>query len=133
MSKYLSYCRVMLGGVVILCSGCSLSPNEDAKRAQAERACVEQCRIEKDSCYRRCTDSCTRCERQENAAMKKRYKTYVHEQCVQGERVALQLQSFRDPLQCRKISCDCPADYRVCVSTCRGTIRKYLQVTPFCC
>ncbi|MCH9756914.1 MAG: hypothetical protein K0U37_06975 [Gammaproteobacteria bacterium] len=117
---------------VFLC-GCSSTPGEDAKRAQAERACVKQCDIKQQRCDRSCRDSCRRCERQEHAAMVKRYKTYIHEQCVQGKRIALQLQSFRYPLQCRKTSCDCPADYRVCVGACRGNIRKSLQVTPFCC
>ncbi len=125
--------RVMLCGFILFLYGCSLSPHEDAKRAQAERACIKQCEIKSAACQRQCSDGCKRCEHQAAQAMKARYKTYVHEQCVQGERVALQLQSFRDPLQCRKISCDCPADYRTCVGVCKGSIRKYLQVTPFCC
>jgi hypothetical protein len=124
---------IMTCFMLFFLSACSLSPHEDAKRAQAERACIDQCQIEKTHCEQRCSNGCKLCEKQNDTSMLKRYKTYIHEQCVQGERVALQLQSFRDPLQCRKISCDCPADHRICVSACRGKIRKYLQVTPFCC
>ncbi|MDF1646472.1 MAG: hypothetical protein P1U61_05800 [Legionellaceae bacterium] len=126
-------------GLIVTCLlsafllGCSFSPKEDAKQAQAQRACINQCGIKKTACESRCTDSCKRCERKEHAKMVKDYKTYINEQAVQGKRVALQLQSFRDPLQCRKTSCDCPADYRICVGECRGKIRKYLQITPFCC
>ncbi|MCH9717617.1 MAG: hypothetical protein K0U52_11100, partial [Gammaproteobacteria bacterium] len=119
--------------MLLFLNACSLSPREDAKRAQVERACIDQCQIEKTRCEQRCANGCKLCEKQNDSSMLKRYKDYIHEQCVQGERVALQLQSFRDPLQCRKVSCDCSADHRVCVSTCRGKIRKYLQVTPFCC
>jgi hypothetical protein len=128
-----NYVRIMLCGLVVFLFGCSLSPHEDAKRAQAERACIKQCEVKATQCNQRCSDSCKQCEWQAKQSMAQRYKAYVHEQCVQGERVALQLQSFRDPLQCRKTSCDCPADYRICVGTCKGSIRKYLQVTPFCC
>lgn len=126
-------CCWFLIGCVSLLSACSLSPKEDAKRAQALRACIQHCADESAMCFKRCSDSCEQCEHQVNQTMRKRYKGYVHEQCVQGERVTLQLQSFRDPLKCRKTSCDCPADYRVCVGECRGKIRKYLQITPFCC
>ncbi|MDX2345702.1 MAG: hypothetical protein QNK11_02355 [Legionella sp.] len=129
----LKYCLIMMCGLAVFLSGCSLSPHEDAKRAQAVRACIKQCAIKSASCNQRCSDSCTQCEREVNAEMRKLYKGYVHEQCVQGERVSLQLQSFRDPLQCRKTSCNCPEDYRICAGNCRGNIKKYLQVTPFCC
>ena len=120
-------------GVVICLYGCSHAPREDAKRAGAKRACIKQCQIKQTACQKVCSMGCKQCEVKAKESMMKRYKTYVHEQCVQGERVALQLQSFRDPLQCRKTSCDCPADYRVCVGSCRGNIQKSLQVTPFCC
>ena len=125
--------RFILCILLIGLFSCSLSPKEDAKRAQALRACIQQCEVKSAVCNQRCNDSCKQCEWEANQAMAKRYKTYVHEQCVQGERAALQLQSFRDPLKCRKTSCDCPADYRLCVGACKGKIKKYLQVTPFCC
>lgn len=124
---------ILLGVLVVSLSACSRTPREDAQRACAQRACIQQCQIKKTACQNACSTSCKQCEADVNASMIKRYKTYVHEQCVQGERVALQLQSFRDPLQCRKTSCDCLADFRVCVGACRGNIRKSLQVTPFCC
>ncbi|MDF1678418.1 MAG: acyltransferase [Legionellaceae bacterium] len=127
------YSRWLVYALLIFLAGCSLSPKEDARRAQAERACVDECKIKLAACKQRCTDSCKLCEKANRTQMIKRYKTYIHEQCVQGKRVALQLQSFYDPLQCHKTSCDCPADYRVCVGACRGKIRKYLQITPFCC
>ena len=109
------------------------STHEDAVDAQAKRACERTCEQEKNVCLRTCDDSCKACQVRENEKMARLYKTYIHEQCAQGKRVALQLQSFRDPLQCRKSSCDCPADYRVCMSACAGPIYKRLQVTPVCC
>lgn len=119
--------------LMVFLFACSRTPHEDAKRACLVRACIAECQTQKAACQSRCSTSCKQCQADADSSMIKRYKTYVHEQCVQGERVALQLQSFRDPLQCRKTSCDCLADHRVCVGACRGTIRKSLQVTPFCC
>lgn len=113
--------------------GCSQTPHEDAIKAQTERACVKQCDIKKAACLRQCRYSCRNCDKAEHAKMVARYKTYVHEQNVQGERVALQLQSFKDPLQCRKTSCDCYADHRICTSACKGKIQKRLLVAPYCC
>ncbi len=126
--------RWMIASFLSMCLlGCSFTPKQDAKHAQAERACIDQCKIKQSACMKACSDSCIKCSKEQRSKMIKRYKTYIHEQCVQGKRVALQLQSFHDPLQCRKTSCDCPADYRVCVGQCRGKIRKYLQIAPFCC
>ena len=127
------YHVLLLGCFLLFQQGCSLTPHEDAKQAQEERACITACQMQETTCLRSCRYSCKACEAREHDKMVKRYKTYLHEQCVQGMRTALQLQSFRDPLQCRKTSCDCPADYRVCVGSCRGNIRKRLQVKPFCC
>ncbi len=127
------YSRWFVYALLIFLTACSLSPREDAKHAQAERACVNQCKIKLAACKQSCTDSCKQCGKENHTQMIKRYKKYLHEQCVQGRRTALQLQSFYDPLQCQKKSCDCLADYRVCVGACRGKIRKYLQVTPYCC
>lgn len=118
---------------LLMLHSCTMPSHEDYKRAQDERACINQCALKKQACAEHCQYSCKNCEKYEHNNMTKRYKKYIHEQNVQGKRVALQLQSFRDPLQCRKISCDCPADYRVCVGQCKGKIRKRLQVKPFCC
>lgn len=66
-----------------------------------------------------------------NSAMKS-YGRYVHEQEVQGGMVIQELKSYRDPLQCRKVSCNCMADYNVCVQGMSGIIHKRLQVNPAC-
>ena len=133
---------LLCAGLVCLMSlglvGCNkrmplMMTKKEEVHAQQQRACINQCGIEKSKCLEHCQYSCKHCEKYESTKMAARYKKYIHEQNIQGKRVALQLQSFRDPLQCRKASCDCQADYRVCVGQCRGKIRKQLQVKPFCC
>ena len=125
--------RVIAVSLVLLFTLSCASSHKDAEEAQTQRACERTCEQQKNVCTRACDDSCKQCEVRENKKMVRFYKNYIHEQHEQGKRVALQLQSFRDPLQCRKSSCDCPADYRVCMSACAGQIYKSLQVTPVCC
>ena len=125
--------RVMMVGFALLMLLSCTSTHEEVVDAQVKRACERTCEKERQVCLRTCDKSCKACQVRENEKMVRLYKTYIHEQCAQGKRVALQLQSFRDPLQCRKSSCDCPADYRVCMSACTGKIYKSLQVTPVCC
>jgi hypothetical protein len=95
---------------------------------------VKACRLICSERLKQCTNTCRNNERncttlaQAEAAV--HFNQYKHERCVEGEIVALQLQSYRDPLQCRKITCACQADYSVCVQSCTGTIHKRLQVVP---
>lgn len=123
---------IIVAFALLFMLSCRTNP-KDVTEAQEKRACEQICLKNEQACLRTCDDSCKACQVREHENMARRYKTYVHEQYVQGKRVALQLQSFRDPLQCRKSSCDCPADYRVCMSACAGPVYKRLQVTPVCC
>jgi len=126
--------RILLALLVLLnLSSCAIPPKATAEKNQQERACIKQCEVVKQDCLKRCEYSCKQCDAQAHKKMVDRYQQYIHEQCVKGERVSLQLQSFRDPLECRKVSCNCSADQRVCVGQCKGNIRKRLQVKPFCC
>ena len=125
--------RVWVVGFIVLGMMSCTSTREDTQHAQAKRACERTCGAEKNVCVRTCEDSCKQCQKAEDKKTAQLYKNYIYEQHEQGKRVALQLQSFRDPLQCRKSSCDCPADYRVCMSSCTGQIYKSLQITPVCC
>lgn len=125
--------RVIAVSFVLLFTLSCASNHKDAEKAEAKRVCERTCEQKQNACLRVCDDSCKECEQREAKRTARVYKTYIHEQHQQGKRVALQLQSFRDPLQCRKSSCDCPADYRVCMSACAGQIYKSLQVAPVCC
>jgi hypothetical protein len=42
------------------------------------------------------------------------------------------LPSYKDPLQCRKVTCSCVQDYHTCLAACRGTIHTALRVAPVC-
>lgn len=43
-----------------------------------------------------------------------------------------ELNSYRDPLQCRKVTCDCLSDFAICKKGCTGVIPTKLQAVPYC-
>ena len=85
------------------------------------------------TCAKVCDKSCKTCSKEASCSAARHYNRMVHEQVVQGGMIARELNSYRDPLQCRKTTCNCQADYTVCKAACTGIIRKRLQVGPACC
>lgn len=96
-------------------------------------ACKMTCKQRLDRCISLCQDCCGKCSLRSTAAATGSYNQYKREQCVQGKSIVRQLQSFRDPLKCRKTTCECSADYDVCMQSSSGVIHKQLQVVPACC
>ncbi len=94
-------------------------------------SCKINCENRLKICTKVCRNNNLQCSAAATELTAKNYAHYLHEQRVKGEFIALQLNSFCDPLQCRKTTCNCQADYRVCVRACKGTIPKYLHQTPF--
>lgn len=116
--------------IILLCSCASY--HTLLKPSQEQKTCKLSCQARMKQCSQRCHDNCPNCCVGANQRAIRHYDLYKHQQTVQGKIVALELKSYRDPLQCRKITCDCPADYRVCIQSCTGKIRKRLQVVPPC-
>ena len=83
-------------------------------------------------CKQTCEDNCPNCVNKSIIAATRSYNKYVHEQEIQGGMVIQELKSYRDPLQCRKISCSCIADYNVCLQGMSGIINKSLRINTAC-
>lgn len=97
------------------------------------QSCKIACQQRFNLCNQACVNNCQQCTAYANQSALKSYKRYRQDLSVQGGTVARQLYSFHDPLQCRKTTCACKTDYRVCLQACTGTIHKRLQVAPGCC
>ena len=67
-----------------------------------------------------------------NQRAAREYSHYKNQQKIQGIGIVRQVNSYRDLLQCRKTTCECPTDYQTCIQTCTGKIPKRLQVAPSC-
>ncbi len=124
--------RIILYFAVSALIGCvnhqALSP-----RSNDQAACKASCAQWLQVCSQVCHNDCKDCNQSAHLNSVKNYRKYKCEQEIQGGFVARELNSFSDPLQCRKITCDCLADYTVCVQSCKGLIHKRLQVAPICC
>lgn len=95
-------------------------------------ACQASCLEQASKCSQRCNNNCQQCSAQESRSTVNDYIDWKQGQLVQGKVVSRELNSFRDPLQCRKTTCNCSADYNVCIQSCGGVIRKQLYVAPLC-
>ncbi len=75
-----------------------------------------------------CTNDSQLCYANANAQADTEYKRYVKQQKIEGRLIDYDQDSFLDPLQCAKLSCDCEADYRACYKMCGG----FVQVNKRC-
>jgi hypothetical protein len=117
---------------LLFLSACSSSHHQYVE-SQERRSCIAHCEVLMKQCQGHCQDHCKQCEAEAVGQTQKDYKRYLKERCVQGKSFIRRLQSYHDPLECRKTTCDCPADFRVCVESCRGSIHKQIQVEKSCC
>ena len=114
--------------MILLLSGCSTYVDH----LREMKACRLKCSGIQKRCEHACRNNCQNCNVLSNTETAVHFNHYKHQQNIQGSIVALELQSFRDPLQCRKPTCDCKVDFGVCLQSCRGKIRKRLKVVQPC-
>lgn len=124
--------RMFLLSSVVMLISCTIITKPPLMLTNEEKACKRSCQVQREYCGKICRDSCLQCTRHAYHHAVKRYARYKHEQCVRGEYVMRELQSYADPLKCTKTTCECPAEYAVCIQACDGKIRKRLQVAPVC-
>lgn len=116
---------------VCILSGCANSPAIN-KGNPAFAMCKMNCDQRAAACQKVCRNNCPQCCSYANQSAKNSYCNYRHEQIVKGGFIVRQLKSYRDPLQCRKTTCNCKADYQICIQTCGGRIPKRLKAAPLC-
>lgn len=80
------------------------------------------CKDRLDTCIPMCKNNCEQCKRLADRTATKNDCRYRAQQQIKGEIALLELNSFRDPLQCLKVTCDCQADYRACTRSCGKVI-----------
>ena len=117
---------------MIALSGCA-SQKAAVESANKQAVCKLSCQQQFKVCNKLCHNNCRECSKSSQCSTAMNYNKYKHEQIVQGGIVGRELNSYHDPLQCRKTTCNCLADYNVCAQSCTGIIHKRLQVAPVCC
>lgn len=96
------------------------------------RACIDQCKNNFKSCRSQCHDNCTKCQKKANRKAWKNFCDYYSRMKIKGTYRPRDWLSFRDPLACRQVTCNCPADLNACIQQCGGRIKKKLRATPYC-
>lgn len=96
--------------------------------AACKMSCVKRAQV----CNKLCHNNCKRCIIGSCRKANSHYQRYRHEQCLKGGIIARNVNSYRDPLKCRKVTCNCRADFSICVQSCTGAIKKRLQAPPLC-
>lgn len=120
--------RVVVVFVCVLLAGC----HSYVQHQRTLKACQYRCQTTMQHCEQSCRNSCQNCTLLADTEAAVHFNQYKHQQQLQGSIVALELQSFRDPLQCRKTTCACTADFEMCAQACQGIIHKRLKVVPPC-
>lgn len=124
--------RITLYILTLLLVAC-VSHKVVVNKAIDAKNCDSMCQEALRACMPVCHDNCHECSKAESRITARHYHRYLEQVSVQGQVVTRELQSYRDPLQCRKITCHCIADYNICKQACTGIIYKRLQAASACC
>lgn len=103
---------------IVLCLGACVKTHDSATSRLNPGVCRSECLSILQACQAICKNNRPACERLSDVSVTRHYQQYVHQQTVQGGIIARELNAYRDPLQCRKPTCDCVADYHQCKRIC---------------
>jgi len=126
-----TFIRLFCCIIVLFLSACASQP-KNADKMHSLGQCKVACKQHFDLCKKNCIDTCSNCSSSASHYSKSNYTKYVQEQQIEGGFVTRELNSYRDPLQCRKITCNCTADFNICTQSCTGVIQKRLEAVPYC-
>ncbi len=110
--KKISYFVLLFSFVLLF--GCA----KNTKIPEKPPTCLSICQQYFNQCTINCRNNCKDCTAESKAKAAEHFRYYLHEQYVQGVAVTRNLQSYRDPLQCRKVTCNCAADIKNCRQGC---------------
>lgn len=122
----ITYFRLTTIILFLILSSCGYYSQYVDKERQL-KSCHLQCNMNLDICNKQCRNNEHKCEVMANMQAALRFKEYKKREITQGQIVNEELQSFKDPLQCRKVTCSCQEDFRVCKQSCTGKIYKHLK------
>ncbi len=120
--------RIVLFCLLFSLAGCVSNSFRQQELAQCKATCARHFEF----CKKNCINNCPVCFWQSTQNTVQNFTKYTMERKVEGKKVMRELNSYRDPLQCRKITCNCMMDLMTCNQSCSGVIRKRLQVIPNC-
>jgi hypothetical protein len=124
--NFRKYSNAVIYLSLLLLSACTYFNNQHVQ-FEHWKLCQAHCDQRYQGCAQNCDDNERICKIKNNAITAVHFARYQQQQNVKGQIVAEELSSFRDPLACRKTTCDCDQDKNICKQACRGVIHKRLQ------
>ncbi len=121
--------RLLLCSMTIILLSCA-TYKDFIQKDQQKTTCHHVCQSKLRHCLAICHNNQRDCSVYAHLYARRQHQKYQHEQTIKGQDQVLELNSFRDQLQCQKTTCECLVDVRICRQFCDGTIRKRLQVVP---
>jgi len=97
-----------------------------------QKTCLNACYEKNRYCHKICQTDCPHCCKYTKMQGLHFYRRYLKRCRIEGKPAFSSLQSFYDPLQCNKNSCDCQKDFLLCQQSCHGKIPKRLKTYKFC-
>lgn len=122
----ITYLRLIIFTLFLLLSSC-IHYNQYVEKERQLKSCHLKCNMNLNICNKQCRNNERECKVMANMQAASRFKEYKRQEIIQGKILIEELQSFKDPLQCRKVTCSCQEDFRVCNQSCRGKIYKHLK------
>lgn len=116
--------RIVVLSLMIFMLGCTYQ--KSTVSPQSIKQCTMGCIQQLDLCKKTCINNCPNCSAASTCTATKNYQRYVHQKRIEGGIITRELNSYRDPLQCRKVTCNCPMDFITCKQGCTGIIHKQL-------
>ncbi|OGV25797.1 MAG: hypothetical protein A3F18_05655 [Legionellales bacterium RIFCSPHIGHO2_12_FULL_37_14] len=90
-------------------------------------SCENKCRARYAACVPICRDNCSECQAKAIKLSDARDLNYTWRERVIGKILARERNSFRDPLACTKVSCDCQLDLKNCLKLCKHRLTIKLK------
>lgn len=109
---------VVLFLMVFLISACHHLSANTSYSVDPVANCHATCQKHLALCQSTCKDNCSQCSLGAYSEAHRSFVHYVHEQKLRGCEVSRELNSYLDPLQCRKVTCSCSDDYQRCNASC---------------
>ena len=124
-----SFLRLFFCILLLVLHGCNSNTTISAQELQQ---CQQSCMQHFDFCKKNCVNNCPTCSWESQRRAANNYKKYVNEQKIEGKQIMRELNSYRDPLQCLKVTCNCMADFMACKQSCTGGVSKRLSPVTNC-
>lgn len=126
-----SFFRLLCSMLILGLLGCQKGQQNILSHQNPEQ-CKAVCVQHFEYCRQNCSNNCPTCSAESQKKTAVDYINYLRERNIEGKMVMRELNSYRDPLKCRKVSCDCIADFTICNNSCAGVIKTRLQYVPYC-